>query len=160
MKKTIKKILKENSIYMLLLILAETILSIVCTLSFVYSDSLNYEASIIYESLGVETLLQNLYSSTFWALILVMLAIIVIFSITSVVFKKMEYMFISILGWIELFILSLNFTKPIGDLIATSLMFIPIIILNIICYNKQKEKLLLNEIVETKKETKKKISKK
>ena len=154
--KFIKKLFKENSPYMIFLVIAEAILSIICTLSFVYSDSLNYEASIIYESLGVETLLQNLYSSTFWALILVMMAIIVIMSITSMVFKKMEYMFISILGWIELFILSLNFTKPIGDLIATSMMFIPIIILNIICYRKQKERLLLNEV----KETKKKVSKK
>lgn len=154
--KTIKKIIKENSIYLLLLVLAEAILSIVCTLSFVYSDSLNYEASIIYQSLGVQTLLENLYSSTFWALILVMLAIIVIFSITSIVFKKMEYLFISILGWFELFILSINFNKPVGDILATCAMFIPIIIINIICYKKQAEKLKLLEV----KETKKKVSKK
>lgn len=159
--KAIKKFIKENSMYALLLVVAETVLSIVCTLSFVYTDSLNYEASIIYQSLGVQTLLENLYSSTFWALILVMLAIIVIMTITSLVFKKMEYMFIGVLGWVELFILSLNFNKPVGDIISTCAMFIPIIIINIICYKKQKEKLLANEVKATiKKEAKKKVSKK
>lgn len=153
--KAIKKIIKENSMYLLFLIVAETILSIVCTLSFVYTDSLNYDASIIYQSLGVQTLLENLYSSTFWALILVMLNIIVIFSITSLVFKKMEYLFISILGWFTLFILSINLTKPIGDILSTCAMFIPIIIINIICYRKQAEYLKLMEV----KDQKKRVSK-
>ena len=143
MKKKIKQFFKENSMYAIVLVIAEIILSTICTIAFVYSDSLNYAESIVYQSLGVELLLQNIYSSTFWALILVVLDIIVIFSVTSIVFKKMEYFFISILGWIELFILSLNFTKPIGDIISTSAMFIPIIIINIICYRKQKAKLLL-----------------
>ena len=146
MKKAIKEFFKDNSIYLIVLTIVETILCIVCTLSFVYTDSLTYSESIIYQSLGVETLLQSIYSSTFWALILVMLAIIVMFSITSLVFRKIEYQFISLLGWIELFILSLNFTKPISDLLATCALYIPIIILNIICYRKQVEKLkLLNK---------------
>ena len=59
---------------------------------------------------------------------------------------KIEYQFISLLGWIELFILSLNFTKPIGDILSTCALFIPIIIINIICYKKQADKLkLLNK---------------
>ena len=154
----IKKIFKENSLYLIILVIAEIILSTVCTLAFVYSDSLNYAQSIVYQSLGIELLLQNLYSSTFWALILVVLDIIVIFAVTSIVFKKLEYLFISVLGWVELFILSINFTKPINELLATSAMFIPIIIINIICYRKQKEKLFIQEAVKT--EVKKKTTKK
>ena len=143
MKKVIKEFFKDNSLYLIILTIAESILSIVCTLAFVYSDSLTYSESIIYQSLGVETLLQNLYSSTFWALILVMLSIIVIMSITCLVFRKIEYQFISLLGWVELFILSLNFTKPIGDILSTCALFIPIIIINIICYKKEVDKLKL-----------------
>ena len=146
MKNAIKKFFKENSLYLIILTIAEFILSTVCTISFVYSDSLTYSESIIYQSLGVETLLQSIYSSTFWALILVLLAIIVMFSITCLVFRKIEYQFISLLGWIELFILSLNFTKPIGEILATCALFIPIIIINIICYKKEYDKLqLLNK---------------
>ena len=146
MKNAIKKFFKENSLYLIILTIAEFILSTVCTISFVYSDSLTYSESIIYQSLGVETLLQSIYSSTFWALILVLLAIIVMFSITCLVFRKIEYQFISLLGWVELFILSLNFTKPAGEILSTCALFIPIIIINIICYKKEYDKLqLLNK---------------
>ena len=146
MRNSIKRFFKENSLYLIILTIAEFILSTVCTISFVYSDSLTYSESIIYQSLGVETLLQSIYSSTFWALILVLLAIIVMFSITCLVFRKIEYQFISLLGWIELFILSLNFTKPIGEILSTCALFIPIIIINIICYKKEYDKLqLLNK---------------
>jgi len=154
-KNSIKKFFKENSLYAIGLVIAEIILSTVCTLAFVYSDSLSYSESFIYQSLGVELLLQNLYSSTFWALILVLLDIMVIFAVTSLVFKKLEYLFISILGWVELFILSINLTKPLNELLPTMAMFIPIIIINIICYRKQKEKMLINEELTKKKKVSK-----
>ena len=136
-----KKFFKEHSIYLILLTIAEVVLSIISTIAFVYSDSLSYSDSQIYQGIGIDLVLQNLYSSTFWALILVITAIIAIMSIATLVFKKLEYLFIGILGWIYLFILSINLTKPIGDILATCAIFIPIIILNIICYRKEKEKL-------------------
>nr|MCR5223544.1 hypothetical protein [Bacilli bacterium] len=127
-----KKIFKENSKYLIILTIAEIILSIVSTMAFVYSDSLSYADSVVYEGIGIDVLLQNLYSSTFWALILVCIALISIMSIATLVFKKMDYLFIGIMGWIYLFILSINLTKPIGDILSTCAMFIPIIIINII----------------------------
>ena len=147
-----KKIFKENSKYLIVLTIAEIILSIVSTMAFVYSDSLSYADSVVYEGIGIDVLLQNLYSSTFWALILVCIALISIMSIATLVFKKMDYLFIGIMGWIYLFILSINLTKPIGDLLSTCAMFIPIIIINIICYKKEKE------FIETK--SRKKVSRK
>ena len=143
MKKKIKEIyqliVKENSLYLVFLTLAEFILSTVCTLAFVYSDSLSYADSVVYQSIGVELLLQNLYSSTFWALILLLLALMVIMSFTTLVYKKLDYLFISILCWFELFILSINLTKPITENLSTCALFIPILIINIICFNKEKE---------------------
>ena len=147
-----KKIIKENSKYLIILTIAEIILSIVSTMAFVYSDSLSYADSVVYEGIGIDVLLQNLYSSTFWALILVCIALISIMSIATLVFKKMDYLFIGIMGWIYLFILSINLTKPIGDILSTCAMFIPIIIINIICYKKEKE------FIETK--SRKKVSRK
>ena len=134
-----KKIFKENSKYLIILTIAEILLSIVSTMAFVYSDSLSYADSVVYEGIGIDVLLQNLYSSTFWALILVCIALISIMSIATLVFKKIDYLFIGIMGWIYLFILSINLTKPIGDILSTCAMFIPIIIINIICYKKEKE---------------------
>jgi hypothetical protein len=141
LKNLYKTIIKENSLYLVFLTLAELVISVICTLSFVYSDSLTYANSVVFQSLGLESLLQTLYSSTFWALILVMLSIIVIMSITTLVFKKMEYLFIGILCWGELFILSINLTKSFGENLSTCALFIPIIIINIICYKKEKEKI-------------------
>ena len=150
-----KKIFKENSMYLIILTIAEIILSIISTLAFVYSDALSYSESVIYQGIGIDLLLQNLYSSTFWGLILVCIGIITIMSITTLVFKKMDYLFIGILGWIYLFVLSINLTKPIGEILSTCALFIPIIIINIICYVKEKHKLEENN-----KSVKKKVSKK
>lgn len=136
----IKKLFKENSAYLILLTLGEIILSIICILSFVYTDSLSYSDSLIFNELGIEKLLQSMYSSTFWALILVILSLISIFSLTSLIYKKMEYQFISICSWFVLFILAINLNKSLIDNLSVILLFIPIIIINIVAYNTQKKK--------------------
>ncbi len=144
-----KKILKENSIYLVVLTIFEFIISTICTLAFVYTDTLNYGDSLIFNELGIQKLLQTIYSSTWWALILTILALITILSITTLVFKKLEYLFMGILLWGEMFILTLDFNKTPKDLFFSALLVLPIIIINIIVYKKEKEKL------ETKKTSKK-----
>lgn len=144
-----KKILKENSIYLIVLTIFEMIISTVCTLAFVYTDTLNYADSLIFNELGMQKLLQSIYSSTWWALILTILALITIMSITTLVFKKLEYLFIGILLWVEMFILTLDFNKSPKDLFFSALLILPIIVINIIVYKKEKEK------IETKKTSKK-----
>ena len=134
-----KKILKENSIYLIILTIAEIIISSICTLSFVYTDTLNYNDSMIFNALGMQKLLQTIYSSTWWALILTILALIAILSVTTLIFKKLEYLFIGICLWIEMFILTLDFNKSPKDLFFSALLILPIIIINIIVYNKEKE---------------------
>lgn len=136
-----KKLIKEHSPYLLFLCLAEIIISIVSIEAFVYSDSLTYSDSLIYTALGIETLLESLYSSTWWALILFTLGFITITSVTSIVFKKLEYLFMSILGWILMLLLAINIGNPIKDIIFVILLFIPIIAINIIAYKTEKQKL-------------------
>ena len=144
-----KKILKENSIYLVVLTIVEIIISAICTLSFVYTDTLNYDDSMIFNALGMQKLLQTIYSSTWWALILTILALIAILSVTTLVFKKLEYLFIGICLWGEMLILTLDFNKSPKDLFFSILLILPIIIINIIVYNKEKE------YIQTKKTSKK-----
>jgi hypothetical protein len=144
-----KKLIKENSIYLIVFTIFEMIISTVCTLAFVYTDTLNYADSLIFNELGMQKLLQSIYSSTWWALILTILALITIMSITTLVFKKLEYLFIGILLWVEMFILTLDFNKSPKDLFFSALLILPIIVINIIVYKKEKEK------IETKKTSKK-----
>ena len=88
-----KKIINNNSKLLLGITTLETILAIVMTLAFVYTDSLKYGDANAVAQMGIKTLLENMYSSTWWGLILFLLAFISIFSITSIVYKKMEYLF-------------------------------------------------------------------
>lgn len=134
-----KKILKENSLYLVILAIVEIIISTICTLSFVYTDTLNYDDSLIFNALGMQKLLQTIYSSTWWALILTILALIAILTVTTLVFKKLEYLFISICLWVEMFILTLDFNKSPKDLFFSMLLILPIIIINIIVYKREKE---------------------
>ena len=134
-----KKILKENSLYLVILAIVEIIISTICTLSFVYTDTLNYDDSLIFNALGMQKLLQTIYSSTWWALILTILALIAILAVTTLVFKKLEYLFISICLWVEMFILTLDFNKSPKDLFFSMLLILPIIIINIIVYKREKE---------------------
>jgi hypothetical protein len=94
---------------------------------------------MIFNALGIQKLLQTIYSSSWWALILTILALIAILSVTTLVFKKLEYLFIGICLWVEMFILTLDFNKSPKDLFFSTLLILPIIIINIIVYNKEKE---------------------
>ena len=148
--KTIKKLFKEHSPYLILLTLAEILLSVVATLSFVYTDSLQYSDSAIISG-GVEKLLETVYSSTWWALILFLLFFIALYAFMSIIYKKLEYLTISIGCWVEMLILSINVGNDLKELLINLLLFIPIFILNIIAYKTEKNKLN----TKTKKVTKK-----
>ncbi len=136
----IKKLVKNNSPYFLGLTFIECLISIVCTIAFVYSDTLSYADSAIFETLGLEKLLENIYSSTWWSLILLLFAFIAILNISSLYLKKRDYAFISILLWGELFILAINLNRPLMDNLTIGALFIPILIINIIAYKDQIKK--------------------
>lgn len=157
MMNKLKDILKNNSPYLIFLAVVEAIISTICTIAFVYSDTLSYQESEIFQAMSLEKLLQSIYSSTWWALILLLLALIAILSITTIFLKKIDYLFISILLWIEMMILAIDLNKPLNDLISIIALFIPIIIVNIIAYTDQKK--VLKRIRLEKKNKKNKASK-
>ena len=138
--KKIKKLFKEHSPYLIVLTSIEIIISIISILAFVYSDSLNYNDSIIYQSIGLETLLETMYSSTWWSLILFTLLFISICHLTGLVYKKKESIFMGICGWFALMIISINIGNPLTDTISKLVLFIPVILINIISYKQEIKK--------------------
>ena len=113
-----KKILKNNSKLLIIITFLESLLSIYFLIYMSYVDRLTY----IKNSSNLTLLIQS------------------IFSITSIIYKKNYLHFISILIWITLFILALDFTKGIKYNISNICIFIPIILLNIKAYFNQKNK--------------------
>lgn len=133
-----KKIWNNNSRLLVIITLLELILALYFLIYLGYVDRLNYIESnnIIISDLTL--LIQNMYTSTWWALIISFINLISILSLTSIIYKKQEYHFISIFLWIMLFILSLDFTKSFKYNISNIAIFIPIVLMNIKAYFNQK----------------------
>ena len=104
-----KKIWKNNSKLLIIVTILEIILSIYFLMYFSYMDKLSY----VENSNNLSLLVQNMYTSTWWALIIMSISFISIFSLTSIVYKKNYLHFISILIWAMLFILSLDLEKSL-----------------------------------------------
>lgn len=136
-----KKLFKEHSPYFIILVVCETIVSIIATLSFIYTDSLTYSNSLIIKAMGLEKLLESMYTSTWWALILLLLFFVSLFSIMTIMYKDLKYYTISFGCLIELLILSINLANPIKYTLMNIMIFIPVIVLNIIAYIYEKKKL-------------------
>lgn len=133
-----KKLFKENSKSLLIICILETILSLYFLIYFSYMDKLNYIESNLTKTSDLALLIQNMYTSTWWALIISFIILISILTITSIIYKKQEYHFIAICLWIMLFILALDFNKSISYNLSNIAIFIPIILFNIISYKNQK----------------------
>ena len=150
-----KKLIKENSIYLIVLTIVETIVSVIATISFIYTDSLTYSSSLLIQTLGIEKLLETMYTSTWWALILLLLFFVSLFQVMTLLYRDLKYMTISIGCLIELCILSINLTRPLTDILLNMLIFVPIFILTIISYRNEKKKLdELNNTTKTKRKSK------
>lgn len=133
-----KKTFKENSKLLIIITTLETFLAIYFLIYFNYMDRLNYieNSKLIISDLAL--LIQNIYTSTWWALIITIILLICIFTITSLIYKKNYLHFISILLWCMLLILALDFTNNITYNLSNLAIFIPIILLNIKAYFNQK----------------------
>lgn len=134
-----KKLFKENNKLLLLIAILEIILSLYFLIYFGYMDRLNYIESSTKTMSDLALLIQNMYTSTWWALIISFIVLISTLTLTSIIYKKQEYHFISIILWIMLFILALDFTKKISYNLSNIAIFIPIILINILAYKYQKK---------------------
>lgn len=133
-----KKILKKHSKLLMIISLLEILLGLYFLIYLGYVDKLNYISSINTKVDNLTLLIQNMYTSTWWALIILTINLISIFTLTSIIYNKNYLHFISIALWIILLILSLDFTKTFKYNITNLLIFIPIIALNILGYVNEK----------------------
>lgn len=133
-----KKLWNNNSKLLIIITILELILSLYFLIYFGYVDRLNYIENQATTMSDLALLIQNMYTSTWWALIITSIILISIFSITSIIYKKLEFHFISILIWCMLFILALDFTKSFTYNLSNIAIFIPIILINIKSYFNQK----------------------
>ena len=147
-----KKLFKEHSPYMLFIALLESVVSVIATMSFVYTDSLTYEKSLVLQAMGIEKLLETMYTSTWWALVLLLVFFVALFAILTIIYKDLKFYGISFGCLVELLILSINLTAPIKNIFMNMLIFLPLFVLNVIAYKSEKAK--LEEKPKTKKKNK------
>ena len=134
-----KKIFKEHNKLLIIITFLEIILSLYFLIYFGYMDRLNYIESSTKTMSDLALLIQNMYTSTWWALIISFVILISTLTLTSIIYKKQEYHFISIILFIMLFILALDFTKSFKYNLSNIMIFVPIIVFNIMAYRNQKK---------------------
>lgn len=139
-----KKIFYKRSKLLGIITFLETILALFSLSYFNYIDRLNYIESINNTTNDLALLIQNMFTSTWWALIILVVILISIFSLVSFIYRDLKFLFINILLWIILLILAINIKDSFVNNLSTLSIFIPIIVINIVCYFKQKK--LNNEV--------------
>lgn len=130
---------KKRSKLLFITTILESIFSVWALFYFNYIDRLSYQESVIKSQADLALLIENMFTSTWWALIILTLSLISIFSLVSFIYKDLKFLFVSILLWVILFILALNFKDNFTKILSTIMIFIPIISINIISYYNQKK---------------------
>lgn len=134
-----KKIFENRSKLMICLTIIEIILALWILIAFNYSDRLTYAEAMEYNQDNLSLLFESMYTSTWYALIILTANLISIFSLVSTIFKKQEFHFVSISLWCVLMILAVDYNISFKSNAATLAIFIPIILLNIVAYFNQKK---------------------
>ena len=133
-----KKIFKDRSKLLICLTIIEMVLALWILIAFNYSNKLSYSEAIEYNQNNLTILIESMYTSTWYAVIILTANLISIFSLVSTIFKKQEFHFVSISLWCILMILAVDLNINFMSNIATLAIFIPIILLNIVAYFNQK----------------------
>jgi len=136
---------KERSKLLFISISLESVLTIWALFYFNYYDRLNYGESINFKSSDLALFIQNMFTNTWWALIILTLCLITIFGIVTYIYKDLKFQFISIVLWFILLIIALNFKDNFLNNLSTIMVFVPIITLNIFSYINQ-QKLIKSKI--------------
>ena len=134
----IKKIFNKRSKLLFILTFFETVFTWYFLVYFNYMDRLNYIESISTKTQNLALVFQNMYTSTFWGLIIIILVFISIFAIISLIYNDHKYQLISLLLWIVLFALAINIKAGFKDNISILCIFVPIILVNYLAFKNQK----------------------
>lgn len=132
---------RERSKLLFVSVCIESILSIWALFYFNYLDRLSYQESLLNTSADLALLIENMFTSTWWALIILVFCLIAIFGLVSFIYKDLKFQFMSIILWFILFILALDFKDRILNILSTVMVFTPVIILNIFSYFNHSKKI-------------------
>ena len=132
------KLFNKRSKLLFIITILESLLSLWYLCYFNYIDRLNYQESIITKTKDLALFLENMYTSTFWGTLIIILSLISIFSLIAFIYKDNKFQLISCLLWIILLILAINIKDTIINNISTLCIFIPIITINFIAFKNQK----------------------
>ena len=129
---------KERSKLLFILTIFEILLSIWYLSYFNYLDRLNYYESINLEKNSLALLLQNMFTSTFWGLLIILIALSAIASLIALLYKDEKFELISSLIWCIVLILSFDLHSTFKDNISNILIIGPIVLFSFIAFFKQK----------------------
>lgn len=132
---------KERSKLLFIAVSLESILSIWSLFYFNYLDRMTYRESLMNTSSDLALLIENMFTSTWWALIILIFCLIAIFGLVAFIYKDLKFQFISIILWFILFILALDFKDRIMNIFSIIMVFTPLIALNIFSYFNQRKML-------------------
>lgn len=130
--------LKQRSKVLFIVVIMQSLLSVWSLFYFNYIDRLNYQESILNNTHNLALLIQNMFTSSWWALIILTFCMISIFSAVCLIYKDIKFQFISTSLWVVLFILAINFKDTLLNNISLVAIFIPIITVSIISYINQR----------------------
>ncbi len=134
---------KRRSKLLFITILIESIFSGWALFYFNYLDRLSYLDSLSYDHIDIALLIENMFTSTWWALIILTFCLISIFGLIAFIYRDVKFQFASIMLWCVLFILAINFKDNVINIVSTIMLFIPILTLNIFSYFNQKKEINL-----------------
>ena len=132
-----KKIFDKRSKLLFIITTLEIILSVWYLSYFNYLDRLNYMESAN-STKDLALLLQNMFTSTFWGLLILIICLISIFTLIAFIYRDLKFQLISILLWFILLILSINVKDTFMNNLSNLCIFIPIIAINILAFRNQK----------------------
>lgn len=139
MIKMMKRIFKKRSKLLGLLTIGDNLLALFLLCYFNYLDRLNYAESVIHTTNDLALLIQNMYTSTWWALIILSICLIAAFKLVGFYYRDLKFILISSYLWVVLLILAINIKDSFMNNISALALFIPIIIFNFAAYINQKK---------------------
>ena len=139
MIKMMKRIFKKRSKLLGLLTIGDNLLALFLLCYFNYLDRLNYAESVIHTINDLALLIQNMYTSTWWALIILSICLIAAFKLVGFYYRDLKFILISSYLWVVLLILAINIKDSFMNNISVLAIFIPIIIFNFAAYINQKK---------------------
>lgn len=135
----IKRIFNKRSKLLGFLTIGDNVLALFLLCYFNYLDRLNYAESVINTTNDLALLIQNMYTSTWWALIILSICLIAAFKLVGFYYRDLKFILISSYLWVVLLILAINIKDSFINNISTLAIFIPIIIFNFTAYINQKK---------------------